>query len=101
MSTVPKILQNLRKRDDKSRTFAPLDNTTVPSSLKCIDEELSRLKNPYDKSRTFAPPDNTTAPSSLKCIDEELSRLKNPDHKKYSFEDKLTFDEVKKLLILK
>ena len=69
MSTVPKILQNLRKRDDKSRTFAP--------------------------------PDNTTAPSSLKCIDEELSRLKNPDHKKYSFEDKLTFDEVKKLLILK
>ena len=50
---MPKIFQDVRKRDDKSRTFAPPDNTTEPSSLKLFDEKLSRLKNPDYKTYSF------------------------------------------------
>ena len=43
----PKMLQEetkryVRKRDNKSRTFAPPDNATGPSPLECINESLSR-----------------------------------------------------------
>ena len=54
----PKMLQeeikrDVRKRDNKSRTFAPPDNTIGPSPLERINESLSRLKNPDDKTYSF------------------------------------------------
>ena len=54
----PKMLQeeikrDVRKRDNKSRTFAPPDNMIRPSPLERINESLSRLKNPDDKTYSF------------------------------------------------
>ena len=54
----PKMLQeetkrNVRKIDDKSRTFAPADNTTGPSPLERINESFSRSKNLDDKTYSF------------------------------------------------
>ena len=53
-----KILQketkrDVRKRDNKSRTFAPPDNTTGPSPLELINESLSRLKNIDNRTYSF------------------------------------------------
>ena len=45
--------RHVSKRDDKSRTFAPSDNTTGPSHLEHINESLSRLKNPNDRTYSF------------------------------------------------
>ena len=45
--------RDVRKRDDKSRTFAPPDNTTGPSPLERINESLSILKNLDDKTYPF------------------------------------------------
>ena len=45
--------RDVRKRDDKSRTFAPPDNTTGPSLLERINKSLSRLKNLDDKTYSF------------------------------------------------
>ena len=55
LNILPKMLpeetkRDVRKRDDKSRTFAPPDNTTGPSPLERINESLSRLKNPDDRT---------------------------------------------------
>ena len=45
MSTLPNILQDTRKRDDKVRTFAPPDN--ADEEKKAL-KELTRLKYPDD-----------------------------------------------------
>ena len=54
----PKMFQeetkrDVSKRDNKSRTFAPPDNTAELSALKCINEDLSRLKSLDDKTYSF------------------------------------------------
>ena len=69
LCTLPNVIRDVRKRDDKSRTFAPPDNTTGPSPLERINKSLSTLKNP----------DNTTGLSPLERINKSLSTLKNPD----------------------
>ena len=43
-STLPKIFQDVRKRDDKARTFAPLDNN---------DEVDKKIKDSAEKSLDF------------------------------------------------
>ena len=45
LSTLPNILQDARKRDDKARTLAPPDNT---GEEKKALKELTRLKYPDD-----------------------------------------------------
>ena len=45
--------RDVRKRDDKYRTFAPPDNTTGPSPLERINASLSILKNLDDKTYPF------------------------------------------------
>ena len=53
-STFPKILQDVRKRDDKTRTFAPPDNNDRFDGINDLAEEalilsmLTKLKKPND-----------------------------------------------------
>ena len=44
MSELPIALQDVRKRDNKTRTFAPPDNTINPSFLESADKEQRALK---------------------------------------------------------
>ena len=54
MSTFPKILQDVRKRDDKARTFAPPENNDKFDKIDDLAEstlalsKLTELKKPRD-----------------------------------------------------
>ena len=58
-STFPKILQDVRKRDDKARTFAPSDNNDKSDETNDLAEEalalsiLTKLKKPNDLKNTI------------------------------------------------
>ena len=57
-STFPKILQDVRKREDKARTFAPTDNNDKSDEINDLAEEalalsiLTKLKKPNDLKNT-------------------------------------------------
>ena len=67
MSTLPNVIQDVRKRYDKARTFAPPDNTI--KSTKYEEEEiykdLPRLKLPNDKKSTKLSFDTMKRPKDL------------------------------------
>ena len=42
-NTLPKILQDVRKRDDKARTFAPPDNNDELDKIKDLADETLAL----------------------------------------------------------
>ena len=102
MSTVPKIFQeDVRKRDNKARTFAPLDNTDEAKIQRSniIGKDLSTVPEIFqedvrkrdDKVRTFAPLDNT---DKDKRVLKELTRLKYTDDSiKFT---KFSFDKTKR-----
>ena len=58
-STFPKILQDVRKREDKARTFAPTDNNDKSDEINDLAEEalvlsiLTKLKKPNDLKNTI------------------------------------------------
>ena len=62
------MFQDVRKRDDKARTFAPPDNTTKPmkNEEKEINKHLARLKLPSDRKSTELSFDTITRPEDLK-----------------------------------
>ena len=67
---LPAYYSNMRKKDEKVRTFAPPDNASMPS-LEIEEEAAENIADIYEqgdtrkkdkKVRTFAPPDNANIP---------------------------------------
>ena len=67
---MPKILQDVRKRDDKARTFAPADNDEMKNLAELSKAKLKKL-DPTDYSET-------------KKIIAEMERLKDLKRDKFS-----------------
>ena len=67
-STMPKMFQDVRKRDDKVRTFAPSDNLIKlkEDEEKEIYKHLARLKFPSDIKPTKLSLDTIKRPKDLK-----------------------------------
>ena len=51
-STFPKILQDVKKGDDKARTFAPPDNDKMKNLAKSTKTKLKVFNDPIDLSST-------------------------------------------------
>ena len=51
-STFPKILQDVKKRDDKARTFGPPDNGEMKNLAKSTKTKLKLFNDPIDLSST-------------------------------------------------
>ena len=88
-STMPKMFQDVRIRDDKDRTFAPPDNIDDFDKLTNLAEYLTPLeKNKYiDKYTSF----NDKQP--LKKINPEYMTQIVDDEKKYIENKKFYLDE--------
>ena len=67
---MPKILQDVRKRDDKARTFAPADNDEMKNLAELNKAKLKKL-DPTDYSET-------------KKIIAKMERLKDLKRDKFS-----------------
>ena len=73
MSTLPKIFQDVRKRDDKARTFAPPDNNDeVDKKIKDSAEEALALTNLLNLKKV----DDSTKLNSIK---REFDKIKRPE----------------------
>ena len=73
MSTLSKILQDVRKRDDKARTFVPLDNNDeVDKEIKDSAEEALALTNLLNLKKV----DDS---AKLNSIKREFDKIKRPE----------------------
>ena len=104
------MLQDVRKRDDKTRTFAPLDKTIEPTPSECINKSLSTLKI-LDNTTALTPLerinkslsalkilDNTTGLTPSELINKSLSTLKRPQDLSTNQYEKINLNYIKGLI---